>query len=314
MDEPRGSDARHRVDWRSVTFDWNQARAFLVTVEEGSLSAAARALGMAQPTLGRQVRALEEGLGVTLFERGGHGLVLTPSGEALVEHVRAMGEAATRVSLTASGRNERVEGTVVVSMTELAAAYVMPPILAELRAIHPGIEIEVVVSNALSDLRRREADIAIRAVRPTDADLVGRKIWTDRAHLYAANAYLDRAGDPKTPEALARLDHIGFRENGPYLQALNAYGVPVTEASFPLRCAEQLVQWRMIRQGLGVGVMVERIGDAEPTVRRAAPWLAPFEFDVWLVAHREVRTSRRVRIVFDHLAEALERAHREAAS
>ncbi|MEL6503562.1 MAG: LysR family transcriptional regulator [Pseudomonadota bacterium] len=300
------------MDWRSVTFDWNQARAFLVTVEEGSLSAAARALGMAQPTLGRQVRALEEGLGVVLFERGGHGLVLTPSGEALVDHVRSMGEAASRISLTASGRNERIEGTVVLSMTELAAAYVMPPILADLRAVHAGIEIEVVVSNAISDLRRREADIAIRAVRPTDPDLVGRKIWTDRAHLYGAKAYLDRVGDPKNPEELAKLNHIGFRENAGYQGGLNAFGVPVTEANFPLRCADQLIQWPMIRQGLGIGVMVERIGDAEPLVRRAAPWLPPFEFDVWLVAHREVRTSRRVRIVFDHLAHALERAHRES--
>lgn len=299
------------MDWRSVTFDWNQARAFLVTVEEGSLSAAARALDMAQPTLGRQVRALEEGLGVALFERGGRGLVLTPSGAALVEHVRTMGEAATRVSLTASGRNERVEGTVLVSMTEVAAAFIMPPILAELRTVHPGIEIEVIVSNALSDLRRREADIAIRAVRPTDPELVGRKLWTDCAHLYAANAYLDWVGDPQTPEALANLTFIGFRENARYAAALAAWGVPVNEANFPLRCEEQLVQWQMIRQGLGVGVMVERVGDAEPAVRRVAPWLKPFAFDIWLVAHREVRTSRRVRIVFDHLAEALERVRRE---
>ena len=297
------------MDWRSVTFDWNQARAFLVTVEEGSFSAAARALRMAQPTLGRQVRALEEGLGVALFERGGRGLVLTPSGEALVSHVRAMGEAATRVSLTASGRNERVEGTVVVSTTEVEAAFAMPSILAELRSLHPGIEIEVVVSNGLSDLRRREADIAIRAVRPTDPELVGRMIGTDRAHLYAANAYLDREGEPQTPDELARLAFIGFVDNAQYQRALAHRDVPVTEASFPLRCAEQLVQWSMTLEGLGIGVMVERIGDAEPTVRRAAPWLRPFEFEVWLVAHREVRTSRRVRIVFDYLASALDRAH-----
>ena len=144
-----------RMDWRSVKFDWNRARAFLVSAEEGSLSAAARALGMAQPTLGRQVRALEDELGVILFERVGRGLTLTPSGLELVEHVRAMSEAASRVSLTASGQSQSIEGTVCISATEVAAAYVLPPIITRLRRAEPGIAIEVVASNNISDLRRR---------------------------------------------------------------------------------------------------------------------------------------------------------------
>ena len=117
------------MDWRSVTFDWNRARAFLVTAEEGSLSAAARALGMAQPTLGRQVSALERELGVALFERVGRGLALTPSGLELVEHVRAMGDAASRVSLTASGQSQSVEGTIRIAVTDIYAVFVLPPIV-----------------------------------------------------------------------------------------------------------------------------------------------------------------------------------------
>jgi DNA-binding transcriptional LysR family regulator len=293
------------MDWRSIAFDWNQARAFLVTAEEGSLSAAARALGMAQPTLGRQVRALEAALGVALFERAGRGLVLTPTGADLLVHLRAMGEAARAASLTASGRSEAVEGTVTISATEVAAAYLLPPILGELRAAHPGIDVEIVVSNALSDLRRREADIAIRSVRPTDPELIARALGQGSAHLYAAHAYLDVMGDPPTPDALAQLDFVGFVDNAMLMHGLHAWGAPVASGRFRLRSANHLLQWRMVCAGLGVGVMVDTVGDAEPLVRRAAPWLTPFTFDVWLVAHRELRTSRRIRIVFDHLAERL---------
>jgi len=150
------------MDWNSVNFDWNRARAFLVTAEEGSLSAAARALGMAQPTLGRQVDALERELGVTLFQRVGRGLVLTPGGLALLDHVRAMGEAANRVSLSAFGQSQSIEGTICISASETYAAVLLPPIIAKLRLAEPRIKIEIIASHTTSDLRRREADIALR--------------------------------------------------------------------------------------------------------------------------------------------------------
>src|SRR5450432_465334 len=154
------------MDWRSVKFDWNRAKAFLVTAEEGSLSAAARALGMAQPTLGRQVDALEEELGVVLFERVGRGFVLTPSGVELLDHVRAMGHAASRVSLIAAGQSESIEGTISIAASEVYAAMLLPPIIAKLRQAEPKINIEIVASTKASDLRRREADIAIRNFQP----------------------------------------------------------------------------------------------------------------------------------------------------
>jgi len=155
------------MDWRAVKFDWNRARAFLVTAEEGSLSAAARALGMAQPTLGRQVDALEAELDVVLFERVGRGLELTPSGLELLEHVRSMGEAANRVSLTAAGQSQSIEGTICIAASETYAAILLPPILVKLRRLEPGIHIEIVASSKPSDLRRREADIAIRNFAPS---------------------------------------------------------------------------------------------------------------------------------------------------
>ena len=293
------------MDWRSVTFDWNRARAFLVTAEEGSLSAAARALGMAQPTLGRQVAALEQELGVALFERVGRGLALTPSGLELVDHVRAMGDAAGRVSLAASGRSQSIEGTIRITATEVHAAFILPPIIARLRRLAPGITIEIVASNAVSDLRRREADIAVRSGRPTDPDLIAKKVKDDAAQLYATPAYLDSIGNPASLAEFSQADFIGFDDNEPLLDGLNALGFALTGRNFPMLTASHLVYWELVKQGLGIGVMQMQTGDAEPLVRRAVPAMAPMRFPVWLVAHRELRTSRRVRLVFDFLFDAL---------
>ena len=294
-----------RMDWRSVNFDWNRARAFLVTAEEGSLSAAARALGMAQPTLGRQVTALEQELGIALFERVGRGLTLTPSGLELVEHVRAMGDAASRVSLAASGQSQSIEGTIRITTTEVYAAFVLPPIIAKLRPLAPGITIEIVASNAVSDLRRREADIAIRNGRPTDPDLIAKKVKDDFAQLYATPAYLDRIGNPSSLAGFSQADFIGFDDNKPLLDGLNALGFSLTGRNFRVLTGSHLVHWELVKQGLGVGVMPMRTGDAEPLVRRILPTMDPIEVPVWLVAHRELRTSRRVRLVFDFLFDEL---------
>ena len=294
------------MDWRSVTFDWNRARAFLVTAEEGSLSAAARALGMTQPTLGRQVAALEKELGVALFERLGRGLTLTPSGLELVDHVRAMGEAASHLSLAASGQSQSIEGMVRITATEAASTFVLPRLIADLRQLEPGIEVEIVATNDVSDLRRREADIALRAARPTDPELIARKLGDETVHLYASHDYLERAGPFETPEALSRADFIGVGGTEAMIAALNALGLTVTDRNFTVRSANHIVHWEMARAGLGIGVMLTAVGDADPKVRRVADWVPPFPLiPVWLVAHRELATSRRVRFVFDWLSEAL---------
>ncbi|MFT7253686.1 MAG: DNA-binding transcriptional LysR family regulator [Paracoccaceae bacterium] len=296
------------MDWRSIKFDWNRARAFLVTADEGSLSAAARALGMAQPTLGRQVTALEEELGVLLFERTARGLTLTASGLELLDHVRAMGDAATRVSLSATGQSEQIAGTISISASEVYAAYLLPPILTKLRQLHPDIEIEVVASNTASDLRRREADIAIRNFRPTDPDLIAKKIRDVPARLYATPGYLDKIGNPTDPADLSRADFISIDRSGGFLKGLNAMGLSLTEQNFPILVENYLVMWEFVRAGLGIGVLDGHIGDADAAVRRVLPDLPPLMFPIWLVAHRELTTSRRIRVVFDLLIKEL--AHR----
>ena len=293
------------MDWRSVTFDWNRARAFLVTAEEGSLSAAARALKMTQPTLGRQVTALEAELGVALFERGGRGLELTPSGLDLVGHVRAMGEAASRLSLTASGQSNAVEGNICITATEVSAAFALPLIVEKLRRLEPGIDVEIIASNSTSDLKRREADIAIRAFRPTQPDLIAKKVSDVRAYLYAAPGYLQRLGHPASPDDLNGADFIGFDRTDRLITALNEIGLNLTSRNFPLLTENHLVQWEFVKQGVGIGIMPEDVGEPEPQVQRALPDLEPLTGELWLVAHRELKTSRRVRMVFDFLAAEL---------
>lgn len=293
------------MDWLRVNFDWNRARAFLVTAEEGSFSAAARALGSAQPTIGRQVAGLEETLGVNLFERVGRGLVLTPTGVELVEHVRAMGDAATRVSRVAAGQSLSLDGAICITASDVVATYLLPPIIAEIRIAHPGIEIEIVSTNQASDLGRREADIAIRSFRPKQPELVSRKIRDDKAYLYAAPGYLESIGNPTTPAELSRAEFIGFDHTDMLMNGLNALGLSLTPKSFPWVTANQHVQWALVTQGSGIGIMMEEVGDAEPRVTRALPELPAFPVPMWLTSHRDVRTSRRVRVVFDMLAAGL---------
>jgi DNA-binding transcriptional LysR family regulator len=294
-----------RMEWRAVTFDWNRVRAFLVTAEEGSLSAAARALGLAQPTLGRQVEALERELGVALFERHGRGLRPTEAGLRLLDHARAMGGGAGGLALAVAGLGDGLAGEVSVSASDIYAARLLPPVLARLRSEHPALRIEVVVDNALSDLRRREADIAVRNVRPTDPDLIGRHLRDAGGRLYAATSLLDRLGRPTEPRGFAGAPVVEIDRTGALRAMMAGLGFPVDAMPFPYRTANFVVAWEMVRAGHAICVLDDRIGDAEPGVERILPDLAPIPFPVWLAAHRDVRRARRLRMVWDALAEGL---------
>lgn len=291
------------INWQAVSFDWNQVRAFLATAEEGSLSAAARALQATQPTLSRQVSALEQDLGVTLFERGHRSMDLTESGVELLEHVREMGEAALRVSLAASGQAQDIEGQVTITATNMFATKHLPPILASVRAEAPGLEIEILTSNDVRDLRRREADISIRHARPEHSDLIAKRIGETVAQLYAATSYLDRVGKPKRPSDLVTFDFIGFEDPELMLPHFNAMGVPVTRDHFKLYTASGTLYLALIEQGLGAGVLTKDVADERPDLELVEPNLPPFEVPVWLVTHRELHTSRKIRLVFDLIAD-----------
>ncbi|MCB9762096.1 MAG: LysR family transcriptional regulator [Alphaproteobacteria bacterium] len=293
------------MDWKTIDFDWNRARALLVTAEEGSYSAAARALGSTQPTIGRQVAALEEELGVTLVQRVGRGLELTEAGLDLIEHIRAMGDAARKVSLTATGRSRSLEGLVRITASESQCAFLLPPILARIRALHPGIELDLVATAEVRDLRKREADIALRNYRPKDPELTARKVREDRAWLYGTPAYLARLGPIESGEDLVRAELLAFDRTELLVEHLRAMGAPLTRENFPIATGNHLVQWAMCRAGLGLCFMMEHVGDAEPAVVRIPRVLPPMPVPLWLTTHRAVHTSRRLRAVFDLLAEGL---------
>ncbi|MDF0599160.1 LysR family transcriptional regulator [Psychromarinibacter sp. C21-152] len=293
------------MNWAAISFDWNHIRAFLASVEEGSLSAAARALGQSQPTLSRQIAALEAELGLVLFERVGRRLAPTPAALDLVAHVRAMGEAAGRISLTAAGRSEAVEGTVSVTASDSFSAYLLPGILGRLREVAPGITVDVVAANDIRDLQRREADIAVRHVRPEQPELVARLIRSSGAGLYAAPAYLAARGRPETVEALAGHDFVGFQPVDRFVELMNGFGVPVAQDRIRVVTDSGIVAWEMARAGLAIGVQAREVAALFPEMAPLLPEFEPIPVPIWLTCHRELHTSRRIRLVYDVLADAL---------
>jgi DNA-binding transcriptional LysR family regulator len=285
--------------------DWNQLRAFLETAETGSLSAAARKLGLTQPTLSRQVAAIEQRMGVTLFERVGKAMAITPTGLALLEHARAMGAAADALGLAATGRAQALEGVVSVSASDVVAAHLLPPLVRQLREQEPGIAIDVISSNALSDLLRREADIAVRHVKPEQPELIAQLIREATAHFYASADWVKTHGHPRSAEAAADLPFVGSDRTGQFLGYLRQHGLPLTEANFSCYADHSVAHWALVRQGLGVGVMMDEIAQDTPGIVRVLDDVPPVRFPLWLVTHRELRTSRRIRVVFDALAQGL---------
>ncbi len=293
------------MNYAAMTFDWNQARAFLVTAETGSFSAAARALNMTQPTLGRQVAGLEQALDLVLFERIGRKLELTPAGRDLLEHMRAMGEAANQASLIATGRAETVAGDVTISVTDVFAHYVMPVVVEDLRKLAPQIRLRILASNDLSDLQRREADIAVRHVAPTQPELISRKVRESAGRLFASKAYLDRAGPFETLASLAKSDFVGIGQEDEMLGFMLNWGLPITTANLRVLTDSAMSGWEMAQQGLGITPMMDDLAKFFPKMQVVLPELQPVPVPYWLTTHRELHSSKRIRLVYDRLGEML---------
>ena len=290
------------MKWNAVTYDWNQVRAFLATAEEGSLSAAARALKLTQPTLSRQVAGLEESLDVILFERGTRSMTLTAAGLQLLAEARAMTDAANRISLVASGHSQAVEGLVRIAATDAMATYHLPAIVEAVRREAPGIALEIKTSNHLSDLIRREADIAIRHARPTEAELIARHVGVSFAVMYASSAYLDRLGRPVTIEKLQTADFIGFEYREQLLPLYAEAGIDLTANNFPVITESGTLVMELMRAGLGIGLMMREDARLFPELEEVLAAFQPITVPIWLVTHRELHSSRRIRVVFDIIA------------
>lgn len=294
--------------------DWAQVRVFAAVSDAGSLSGAARALGISQPTVGRQIQALETVLGVALFTRKPRGLDLTDAGQRLLPSAREMMEAASRFALVAAGQDAGIAGTVRITASVYISHYVLPRMVARLRIAEPLIQIEVAPSDTSENLLFREADIAIRMYRPTQLDVVTRHIGDIRTGAFATRAYLDRHGRPRTEAELLDHDIIGYDRSDLIIRGLRDAGWDVRREDFPLRTDNQSVYWELVRAGCGIGFGQVHAALRDPTLEQVLPDLPIPPLPVWLATHAAMRHTPRIERVWRHLADALTDYCREGHS
>jgi len=290
---------------RTEDFDWSLARAFLAVLDAGSLSRAARKLGARQPTLSRQIAALETQLGVPLFERTGRGVEPTALALAIADAARQMETGADDLLRRLQRRRDAATGTVRVTTSQVAASYLLPPVLTRLQAEEPGIAIELVASNQLTNLLRREADIAVRMVRPAQASLVARKLADIPIVACAHESYLRRAGTPGQPPDLLRHRLIGYDRDDTMVRGFAQLGFSIGREQFCLRTDDQLAYGRLVAAGAGIGFVAGYNLRHWPGVVPVLPMLQIPPLPCWLAVHREIRSSTLVRRVFDFLAAAI---------
>ena len=286
-------------------FDWALVRSFLAVLDAGSLMGAARRLGAQQPTLSRHVAELEAQLGTPLFERTGRGVTPTAAALAIADAARHMQDGAQALARGLAKSRDLATGTVRISTSEVAAVWLMPAVLARLQVEEPGIQIELVASNAITNLLRREADIAVRMMRPAQASLIAKKLGEIPIVAAAHADYLARAGTPREPVDLLRHRLIGYDRDDTMIRGFAAFGVAVTREQFALRTDDQVAYGRLVATGAGIGFIAAYNIGHWPGVVALLPQLAIPPLPCWLAVHREIRGNRLVRRVYDFLAKEL---------
>lgn len=287
--------------------DWSLWRSFGAVVEHGSLSAAARALGLSQPTLGRHVEALEQALGMNLFERTLSGLRATDTALKLYEPVLTAQQALAEATLMAEGASAALTGSVRITSSTVMCHYVLPALLADLRETFPQVAIELVPSDSVENLLLREADIAVRMFRPTQLELIAKKLGESPLITCAHERYIARRGRPERPEQLAEHDLIGFDRSDLLIVAARRMGFELSRNDFVVRTDSQTNAWELMKAGLGVGFAQEVLVAETRGMVPLLPDFRPPPLEVWLTTHRELFTSRRIRAIYDRLGEGLSR-------
>lgn len=286
-----------------LDFNWSLVQSFLAALEHRSLLGAARATGTSQPTLGRHIAELESQLNLVLFERTGRGLQATPQALVLAEAARSMETAASSFSRLASGTHQTVRGRVRLSASQPVACFLLPPILTRMRQALPEVVVELVVTNTVSNLLRREADIALRMVQPQQSSLVARRVGRVKLQACANRSYLSERGLPRKPQDLLEHDLIAGDRNREVEVGFEALGLPVNGLHYGLRTDDLHAQWSAVQAGLGIGFASTYLIRTDPSVRPVLPRLRLPDYPMWITVHRELRTSARIRAVFDFLAE-----------
>ncbi len=285
--------------------DWERQRAFLAVIDTGSLSAAARQLGAAQPTVRRRIEDLEAQLGVALFTRSPSGLSPTPLGKELSQHARAMAMAAASLARAASAEADAASGAVRITASEVVGMEVLPPMLAALREAHPGLVFELALTNRSEDLLRREADIAVRMVRPTQEALVAKRVGNITLGMHAHKRVLDAWGRPNSLEEARRLPLVGYESETIGVRAVKAMGLDMAPSDFAFRTDNDVAQLAAIRAGLGLGICQVGLAVRDPMLERVLPEVFSFDLETFVVTHEDLKDVRRVRLVFDALVSGL---------
>lgn len=284
---------------------WELYRTFLAVLTEGSLSGAARALGITQPTAGRHVEVLEAAFGQPLFTRSQTGLLPTEAATALRGHAEAMRNTAAALERAASGQGEAMRGVVRISASEVISVEVLPPVIAQLRRAHPGLVVELVATNRVQDLLQREADIAVRMTRPVQEMLVARRIGAVEVGLHARDDYLAAHGTPTALDDLANHALIGFDETTAFLRAATKAFPAWRREAFSIRASSDLAQLAMIRAGCGIGFCQAGVARRNPRLVRVLKETCTFTLDTWITMHEDLRGNSRCKAAFDALAAGL---------
>jgi len=289
------------------SLDWTLLRTFRAVLAEGGLSQAARVLGLSQPSVGRHIDALEEVLGGALFTRSRTGMQPTALALKLAPHAEAMASAVATLSRTASSSDEAISGPIRLTASEIMAQEVLPPMLASFIEDYPLIELELVVSNDTVNLLTREADMAVRMVRPEQQAIVARKVGTTGIGLFAHRRYLDRHGMPETLDDMLTHRLIGYDRNPMIVRQMAGIDIDIRPEMFTFRSDSEPTQLAMLRAGYGIGGIQLPLAGKEPDLVQVLPDLLRFELEVWLAMHERLRLSRAMRLLMDHLAGHLDR-------
>jgi DNA-binding transcriptional LysR family regulator len=286
-----------------TNFDWALMRSFLAVMDEGSLQAAARKLSSTQPTIGRHMAELEQQLGAVLFERAGTSLRPTHTATLVAEQARQMSQGADAVARAVASRSEALTGTVRITASETVACYLLPALFAQLREEAPGISIELVASNQASNLLRRDADIALRMFRPTQTNLIAKKIAEVAVAPYAHTSYLKRRGSPKTPNDLIHHDLIGYDREDTIIKGFRSFRFDLKPESFAFRTDDHRTYVEAVRAGLGIGFIAHYAAKRDAQLVQLLPELKIKPLPMWLTVHREIRHSKHIRQVYDFMAD-----------
>jgi DNA-binding transcriptional LysR family regulator len=288
---------------------WDYYRSFLAVVEQSSLSAAARALGLTQPTVGRHIEALEQALGVALFTRSQSGLAATEAALLMAPYAQTLRATADALRRAAPHSRQDTAGVVRLSASEIVGSEVLPAILSTLRQAHPDIVLELVLSNRNQDLLRRDVDIAVRMVKPTQQALLSQRIGLLAVGLHAHESYLKRHGTPTELAQLREHHLIGYDQETPLIRALQAHGLQLKRSMFALRTDSDIAQLSAIRAGFGIGVCQVGLARRDPSLRRVLTKALHLSLDTYVVMHEDLRQVGRYRIVFDALVAGLRDYH-----